>query len=193
MDVASHKSDWTSKLSFLVARKVFREEPFNRNSFNVQMLCFNKILDIIKLTSVMSQLGWSVNSLATGRYSCNFEWVIFKLISSIDIFSIICEIALRWMPQDLTYYWPTSVQVMAWCHLATSHYLINDDDQVLWPHMVFIGHNELNHLLLDKMATISQTVFSDAFLWMKSFVIWLKFHWYLFARFRLTITQHWFR
>ena len=26
---------------------------------------------------------------------------IFKLISKIDILSISCEIALRWMPQDL--------------------------------------------------------------------------------------------
>ena len=32
----------------------------------------------------------------------------------------------------------------------------------------------LTHLPLDKMATISKTIFSDAFLWMKSFVFWLK-------------------
>ena len=30
---------------------------------------------------------------------------------------------------------------------------------------------------LDKMATILQTVFSDAFLWVKSSVFWLKCHW----------------
>ena len=33
------------------------------------------------------------------------------------------EIALRWMPLDLTDDKPTLVQVIAWCHLATSHYL----------------------------------------------------------------------
>ena len=43
------------------------------------------------------------------------------------------------------------------------------------------------------MATISQALFSDAFLWMKSFVFWLKFHWSLFLRIQLIITQHWFR
>ena len=48
----------------------------------------------------------------------------------------------------------------------------------------------LTHLPLDKMATISQTMFSDAFSWMKSFVLRLKF---LFVRVQLTITQHWFR
>ena len=34
-----------------------------------------------------------------------------------------CEIALHWMPQNLTYYQSTLIQVMAWCRQATSHYL----------------------------------------------------------------------
>ena len=46
---------------------------------------------------------------------------------------------------------------------------------------------------LDKIATILQTRFSDAFSWMASFVFWLKFHWSLFLRVQLAITQHWFR
>ena len=33
------------------------------------------------------------------------------------------EIALRWMPLDLTDDKSTLFQVMAWCHQATSHYL----------------------------------------------------------------------
>ena len=36
---------------------------------------------------------------------------------------ISCEIVLTWMPQDLTNDKSTLVQVMAWCHQATSHYL----------------------------------------------------------------------
>ena len=51
----------------------------------------------------------------------------------------------------------------------------------------------ITHLPLDKMATISQTIFSDAFSSMKSFVFWLKFHWSLFLTVWLTITQHWSR
>ena len=38
------------------------------------------------------------------------------------------------------------------------------------------------HLSLDVMAIISQTIFSDAFSWMKSFAFWLKFYWTLFLR-----------
>ena len=34
---------------------------------------------------------------------------------------------------------------------------------------------------------------SDAFSWMESSVFWLKFHWSLFLRVQLAITQYWFR
>ena len=40
----------------------------------------------------------------------------------------------------------------------------------------------LTHLPLDKMATISQMILSDAFSLMKSFVFWLKCDWNLFLR-----------
>ena len=40
-----------------------------------------------------------------------------------DGWSISCKIALRWMPLGLTDDKSTSVQVMAWCRQATSHYL----------------------------------------------------------------------
>ena len=59
--------------------------------------------------------------------------------------------------------------------------------QPFWQHIL------LTHLPLDKMTAISQMIFSVAFLWMKSCVFWLKFHWSLFLRVQWTITQHWFR
>ena len=40
-----------------------------------------------------------------------------------DGWGISCKIALRWMPLDLTDDKSILVQVMAWCHQATSHYL----------------------------------------------------------------------
>ena len=43
-----------------------------------------------------------INSLAPGRYWYNLHLIIFKLISGIGMFSISCEIALRWMLQDVT-------------------------------------------------------------------------------------------
>ena len=44
------------------------------------------------------------NSLAPGKYNCKLKCVIFNLISNTDIFSISCEIVLRWMPQDFADY-----------------------------------------------------------------------------------------
>ena len=50
-----------------------------------------------------------------------------------------------------------------------------------------------SRVCLNKMAAFSQTIFSYTFLWMKSFLFWLKFHWSLFLKVQLKITQHWFR
>ena len=51
----------------------------------------------------------------------------------------------------------------------------------------------LTHLSLDTIFAISQMIFSKAFSWIKCFIFWLKFHWSLFLRLQLTITQHWFK
>ena len=63
------------------------------------------------------------NSLTPGRCSYNLKSIIFKFKSRIDISSTSCEIALRFMPEDITDIWWTLVQVMAWCCQVTSHYL----------------------------------------------------------------------
>ena len=80
------------------------------------------------------------------------------------------------------------VQVMAWCHQSTSHYLNKYWPRSLLPYsftMLFqlqymqpqtpsvqsaatiIYKSPLTHLPLDKMVAISQTIFSHAFSWMK--------------------------
>ena len=61
-----------------------------------------------------------------GDVAVNLKLVTFKLISRIDIWSISCEITLRWIPQHFRNDKSTLVQLMsstAWCHQATSHYL----------------------------------------------------------------------
>ena len=39
-----------------------------------------------------------VNSLTPGGFAYSLKLVNFKLISTINILSIFCEIAIRWMP-----------------------------------------------------------------------------------------------
>ena len=51
----------------------------------------------------------------------------------------------------------------------------------------------LTHLSLDKMNAISQTTYSNAFIWMKKHEYRVKFHRRLFLRVQLIILRHWFR
>ena len=64
-----------------------------------------------------------VDSLAPGKFEWNFRHVIFKQILLNDGWGISCEIALIWISLDFADDQSTLVQVMAWCHQATSHYL----------------------------------------------------------------------
>ena len=75
-----------------------------------------------KLYTWLCVLLW-FNSLTLGRFQFNFRYVLFKLILVNGGWGISDEIALRWMPLDLTDDKSTLVQVIAWCHQATSHYL----------------------------------------------------------------------
>ena len=52
-----------------------------------------------------------------------------------------------------------------------------------------ILYRELTHLPLDKMAAFSQTTFSNAFSWMKSFTFWFEFHWNWFLRVQSALVQ----
>ena len=91
-------------------------------------------------------LTWmNFNSLDPGIFNHSLKLVNFKLVSTIYIF---CEnairlvgldlfnddtrpsghisrpkIAIRWRPQHISAHQSTLVQIMTWCHQATSHYL----------------------------------------------------------------------
>ena len=77
-----------------------------------------------------------INSLAPGKFEWKFGYLIFHIISVTDIWGISCEFAFRWMSLDLTDDKSTLVQVMAWCHQATSHYLSQCWPRSLPPHGV---------------------------------------------------------
>ena len=70
----------------------------------------------------------------------------------------------------------TQLYVIMWHHLST---VGSYKDSFIGRHIIYMNYqhiykkNGLTHLPLDKMATISQTIFSDAFLWMTSFWFWL--------------------
>ena len=64
-----------------------------------------------------------INSLTPGRFWCDYKNSVCKLVLLIDMLRASLDRALRWMSWDLTDGKSTPVQVMAWCHQATSHNL----------------------------------------------------------------------
>ena len=65
----------------------------------------------------------SVNSLPPGIYGNDFKRIFFRLVIQNNSLGSHREITLRWMTQNLANEKSTLVQVMAWCHQATFHYL----------------------------------------------------------------------
>ena len=67
-------------------------------------LCSDHNNSLHTTQSMLSYVAWSdnLNSLAPGRFDYSLKLVTFKLISKINILNIFCEIAIRWMPQNLT-------------------------------------------------------------------------------------------
>ena len=62
----------------------------------------------------------------------NCKSIIFKLTIENSTWGTHCKIAHRWIPQNITNEKSTLVQVMAWCHQATSHCLSQ-----CWPWSLF--------------------------------------------------------
>ena len=57
------------------------------------------------------------------QYISNFKSVVCKHILPVKIMSTSYELALSWISQNTFDYKSTLLQVMAWCHQATSHNL----------------------------------------------------------------------
>ena len=75
------------------------------------------------------------NSLAPGKSGCVLKQKsILNLVSLMGIWRTSYVNTLRWMPRDLTDGKSTLVQVMAWCHQATSHYLSQS-----WPRSMLLN------------------------------------------------------
>ena len=86
----------------------------NTNIFYASWKKFNttrvKLILCLLMLLFCSSIWWKagiialcwVNSLVPGIWGCNLKLVIFKLMSRVDILSISCKIAFRWMPQDYT-------------------------------------------------------------------------------------------
>ena len=85
--------------------------------------------------------GW-VNNGEAGDLRCHRVHydvtVMYYHMLWIQFMGTSCEIALRWMPQNTFDGKSILVQVMAWCHQATSHYLSWYWPRCMSPYVVII-------------------------------------------------------
>ena len=104
--------------------------------------CSQRASNVLGCHHMLTKLPWLylIGPLEISMQFCinNFQayfsdW-IFKLISVIDGWYITSEIVLRWMSLDLSDDKSILVQVMAWCHQATSHYLSQCGPRSLSPY-----------------------------------------------------------
>ena len=93
-----------------------------------------------------------VKSLAPGKFEWNFRYVIFERNLVTDGWGISCEIVQIWYSLVFTDEQSTFVQVMAWCHQATSYYLGQCSPRSMlpygvtrpqWVKMIIPFHNNL--------------------------------------------------
>ena len=80
------------------------------------------------------------------------------------------------------------------CCLCMISFLKKNIQKVIIPYFQLVTRRFLSpnsKCDISDVAVFSQTIYSDAFLWIKSFIFWLKCHWSLFLRVQLTIIQHW--
>ena len=128
------------------------------------------------------------NTLRPRQNGRRFADDVFKCIFLNENVWILLKISLKFVPKGPIKNIPSLVQVMAWRRPG--------DKPLSEPMMVSLLTHicvARPHLPLGKMAAFPQTIYSTAFSRMRSVVLWLKFHWSLFIRVQLTITQHWFR
>ena len=97
------------RISIKISQKFAPKGPINNIPALVQIMAWRRPGDkplsepmVVKLPMhlCVTRPQW-VNSLAPGGFDYSLKLVNFKLISMINI-SIFCEIAIRWMPQNLT-------------------------------------------------------------------------------------------
>ena len=86
----------------------------NTNSHYTDKTVLSSVILITGIPILGKKLHLYINSLAPGRFQFNFRQVIFKLTLLNGGWGISYEIALRWMPLDLTDMSPNGVTKPQW-------------------------------------------------------------------------------
>ena len=162
--------------------------------------------DVQKTHSTLGKLLQSPTSLQQAAKSNPMLWdtsviwwhwsqthtgLTLKDMSKTDLYQTTAKHNNAWTVYLILWIYFVSLYFIASCD---AHFPEGHQHQFSWRLFVWREPcHHLTHLGRDKMATVFQTTFSNAFSWMKMYKFWWRFHWSLFPRVQLTIYQHWFR
>ena len=175
----------------IACRRILLIEPvgttFSGILFEIQTVSLKKVR--LKMSSEKCRpfrLGLNVSSsllfnkchsCAPGKCRRN---IIFRITTATGASSTLYQI------NDVKHWWTTRTYKMELCSCTSA---TNTHIMFQWP-------TELPrtvYLLICPWPPFRHSPFSSVFSWMKSFVFLFKFHWCLFLRFQLTISEHWSR
>ena len=108
---------------------------------------------------------WCLTPWPLGVFKYNFRQVIFKLTLVNGGWGISYEIALRWMPLDLTDDNSTLVQAMAWCRQAASHYMSQCWSRSMSPNGITMPRDAGSFLVHGIVGFVSNICESNSLVW----------------------------
>ena len=155
------------------------------------LLCFVEVIHWLIFPHPSGLLHWRCGNLTIAPVPAKQPWWIWINTSCEFIMNGCITTTKQSTTKPCAYFLGYTVWL-----LASFADRFSPDKPWLWTRdstVVICYTTSLTHWGRDKMAAISQTTFSSAFSWMKTFEFWLRFHWSLFIRVQLTIFQYWFR
>ena len=114
------------------------------------------------------------------------RWIPPQRASNAESFFNLMTSSWVWLYQHVLYMWLSTRKQNV--ETAYQFYQGRKESRDILPHWY-----NLTHWGRDKMDATSQTTLSIAFSWMNMLEFRLNFHWSLFLRVQLTISQHWLR
>ena len=181
-------------ISFKIPLKFVPKGPINNIPVLVQIMAWRRpgdkplyepMLVFVQTHICVNRPQW-VNTEAERKWPPFSRWHFQMYFLEWKLLNLNKKFHWNLFPEfQLTYIIPALVEIMAIIWI--------NDGLIYWHKYASLCLSDLTHLSWDKMAAISQTTFSNAFLWIKvTFLFWFEFHWSSFLRDQLT-SQHCFR
>ena len=173
--------------------RISSQMKLGKIAFEVMQALFRLwALPVSSVTSILQQNLHANKQILLVAFPLSLRWSHANVRNkSVEKYIILCVASEKTPPQSS---WPiTALATMGW---QRQNVWLAACAMIYRCNMLYCGHFYRIHKWqrqLDKIATIFQTTFSNAFSWQNMFKLWPLFQLILFLRVQFTTTQHWFR